>query len=116
MNCAALLSGNILCSPWQSESMLAFSTESRRAWSFFFFLSSFSPDMKSMYILYSGRELAISLPSEERMFPRLVGSGLLSLTKRSATSCQYSCSANMMMPALTMMAMPTSVRKSTTNE
>ena len=33
--------------------------------------SSLSPDMKSIYILYSGSELAISLPSEDRIFPRL---------------------------------------------
>ena len=51
------------------------------------------------YIASKGRELAISLPSDERMLPRLGFTVTFSFTKRSATSCQYCRSANMMTAA-----------------
>ena len=60
-----------LMKPDTDRIKLAFQIESLRCWSFLRRFSSLSPDMKSIYILYSGSELAISLPSEDRIFPRL---------------------------------------------
>ena len=80
--------GNKWCIPSQILSILASRRESRRCWSLARRALSFSQDIKSIYILYCGSELASSCPSAEKMLPRSASTGTSSLTKRSLTASQ----------------------------